>query len=399
MPKPSSRFLGLAAAALVLGASLTAAAQDADAPALDAYGDAFARAAAFEQQGNLDEAARVLELVVPLYPQDIALLLQIAWIHRRAGRPLEAERFYRAALARSPGAVDARLGLSLVLEATARCDEARPILEGLQRELPDLALAEAALARCAPVPSSTITPEVALSGTLFPNHPYKSMAGGVAAGLLFAHRSGFFLDGMYRYTHFVPATGAMLSPWDQHEGYFSTGYSVPLGGIGFHYAAVYDGSGLFGLTHHAGISTRWSPFGDIEVRGSVSFYPDMLVLRVEPSWRIPIAGGLSIRPGAGLADAGGAFLPTAMGTLALDRSRFSLWAGGKYGDEVRPVYLQVPVVYDITERIPYGAWGGASVNVSDDVRIHVSYAMDRLQQPDGTGSFSHTLSVGAAATF
>src|SRR5262249_13557306 len=106
-----------------------------------------------------------------------------------------------------------------------------------------------------------------------------------------------------------------------------------------------------------------------------------------------------IRGGAGLADAGGTFLPTAMGTLALDRSRFSLWAGGKYGDEVRPVYFSVPVVYNIPERIPYGAWGGGSLNVSDDVRIHVSYALDRLRQPDGTGSFMHTLSVGAAATF
>jgi hypothetical protein len=297
--------------------------------------------------------------------------------------------------------VDARLGLGLVLESSARCDEARPILEGLARELPDLAPARDALLRCTPVPvpSSTITPSVVLSGTLYQDHPTKWLAGGVSGGLLFTHRSGFFLGGTYRYTHFAPASGTTLSSWDQHEGYASIGYSAPLGGIGFHYAAVYDGGGVFGMTHHVGISTRWSPFGDIEVKGSVSFYSDMFVLRAEPSWRIPIAGGLSIRPGVGLADAGGTFLPTGMATLALDRSRFSLWAGGKYGDELRPVYFSVPVVYDIQERIPYGAWGGASVNVSDEVRIHVSYAMDRLKQQDGTESTAHTLSVGAAATF
>lgn len=417
MPRTPARILGLTTAALLLGTPLAAAAQEPEAPApdaplaapaqepeapvLDAYAAAFARSAACEQQGDLDGAARALEPVLPLYPQDVALPLQIAWIHKRAGHLPEAERFYRLALARSPGGVDARLGLGLVLESTGRCDEARPILEGLARELPDLAPARDALARCTPVPvpSFTITPSVELSGTLYQDHPYKSLSGGVSAGLLFRHRSGFFLGGTYRYTHFAPASGATLSPWDQHEGYASMGYSVPLGGIGFHYAAIYDGSGVFGLTHHVGMTARWSPFGDIEVAGSASFYSDMLVFRAEPSWRIPIVGGLSIRGGAGLADAGGTFLPTAMGTLALDRSRFSLWAGGKYGDELRPVYFSVPVVYNIQERIPYGAWGGASVNVSDDVRIHMSYAMDRLKQPDGTESTAHTLSLGAAATF
>jgi hypothetical protein len=393
LPSVAPRDLGLAAAALVIGVAFTAAAEGA---MPDAYGDAFARSAAFEQEGDLAGAARALELILPLYPQDEALPLQIAWIYLRAERPEEAERFYRVALARSPRAVDARLGLANALEATERCDEARPILEELVRELPDLAPARDALGRCA---SFAFTPSVALSAAAFPGNPYRSVAGGVAAGMLFAHRDGFFLGGLYRFTHFAPPAGAPLSPWDQHEGYFSTGYEAPLGGIAAHYAVVHDGSGALGTSQHVGISARWSPFGDIEVGGSASFYDDLKVLRVEPSWRIPIAGGLSIQPGAGLADAGGAFLPTGMATIALDRSRFGLYVGGKYGDELRPVYFSVPVVYDLLERVAYGAWGGVHVNVSDDVRIHVSYAMDRLKEPDGTSSVAHTFSLGAAAAF
>jgi hypothetical protein len=66
---------------------------------------------------------------------------------------------------------------------------------------------------------------------------------------------------------------------------------------------------------------------------------------------------------------------------------------------VRPVYLSVPLVYATVERIPFGAWAGAAVNVNTDVRIHLSYAMDRLEPQGGTASDAHTLSLGAAVTF
>jgi opacity protein-like surface antigen len=148
-----------------------------------------------------------------------------------------------------------------------------------------------------------------------------------------------------------------------------------------------------------GISGRWSPFGDLELRATASFYDDLKVLRAEPSWRIPIALGLSIRPGVAVEDAAGVVLATGLATLSFDHRRFGLWVGGKYGDEVRPVLFAVPVVVDVVERIPYGAWAGVRVNASDDVRIHLSYAMDRLKQTDGTQTSAHTLSLGAAVSF
>jgi hypothetical protein len=375
----------------------------------DPYDDAMARAAALEAAGRFDEAAALLTAGLWYYPQDVGLPLMIAWLHRRAGHLDEAARFYGMAIARSAGSIDARLGLAGVREAQGSCEDAREIYDRLLAELPDLAAAREGLARCPAPPATRFTPSVSLAGTYFPNHPIKAFSAGVSAGAELALRSGFWFSATYRYTHFFPAPppppppGApppvSISPWDQHDGYFSAGWGVPRGGIGLHYAIVYDGSGTLGTSHHLGVTGRWSPFGDIEIRASGSIYDDMLVGRVEPSWKIPIWGGLSVRPGAGLADAGGELLATGLLTIALDRPSFSLWAGGKYGDEVRPVYWSVPIVYATPERIPFGAWAGASVNVNSDVRIHLTYAMDRLKQTDGTQSDAHTLAIGAAIGF
>src|SRR6185312_10038527 len=208
-------------------------------------------------------------------------------------------------------------------------------------DLPDLPAARDGLARCPAAPAARFTPSVALAGTYYPNHPVKAYSAGVTAGAELSLRSGWYFSATYRYTHFFPAAPAppmpgapppvSISPWDQHDGYFSAGWGNALGGITLHYAVVYDGSGTLGTSHHAGLTARWSPYGDIEVRAAGSYYDDMLVGRVEPSWRIPIVGGLSVRPGVALADAGGELLATGLFTIALDRPRFSLWVGGKYG--------------------------------------------------------------------
>ncbi len=361
-----------------------------------ASGDVFSTADSLERAGRLADAAHALEALLPLYPQDYTLPVRIAELYRRAGRLADAERFYEIALALSPDGVDARAGLATVLEADGRCADAHAIWERLAADLPDLASARAGAARCAAV---HVTPSVTLTGTMFPDHPYKSMSGGVAAGLTLEHRSGFFIGGTYRYAHFLPAAGAMLSAWDQHEGYVDVGWGARAGGFSLHYAVVYDGSGTLGTSHHVGATLRWSPFGDIEADVAGSFYDDMKIVRAEPSWRIPIAFGLSIRPALAIADAGGEVVATGMGTLAFDTARFHLWVGGKYGDEVRPVYFAAPVVYDVLERIPYGAWAGVSVDVARSASLHLAYAMDRLKQPTGTESDAHTLSLGAAATF
>lgn len=368
------------------------------AAAQDAYDDAFARAAALEQEGRLDDAARALELVLPLYPQDFALPLQIAWIHFRAGRFEAAERYYWVALQRSPRAAEGLLGLAASLEKQERCKEALPVYERLAAEQPELAEARAGITRCTPAPSWRTTVSLSASGGYFPGHPARSLAGGGALGATFAHRSGFFMSATYRYLRLAPPDGAPYAAWNQHEAFASLGYSDKLGAFSAHYGFLNDGSGALGNSHHLGMFARFSPFGDIELRAAASLYQDMKVFRVEPSWRIPIAFGLSIRPGVAVQYAGEA-LATGMATLSWDHARVSLWAGGKYGDEVRPFYLSVPAIYAVTEKIAFGAWAGASVNVSDDVRIHLTYAMDRLKSPNGTATNAHALTLGVTLAF
>lgn len=368
------------------------------AAAEDAYDDAFARAAALEQEGRLDDAARALEMVLPLYPQDFALPLQIGWIYFRAGRYEAAQRHYWIALERSPRAVEGLLGLAASLERQGRCEQALAVYGRVLEGQPDHAEARAGIARCTPKPAWRTTLSISASGGYFPDAPSKWLAGGGALGAAFAHRSGFVFGATYRYLRFAPPSNASASAWDQHEAFASLGYSDKLGAFSVHYGFLHDGSGVLGNSHHLGMFARFSPFGDIELRATASLYDDLKVFRVEPSWRIPIAFGLSIRPGVAVQYAG-EVLATGMGTLSWDYERVSLWAGGKYGDEARPFYLSVPAVYAITEKIAYGAWAGASVNVSDDVRIHLTYAMDRLKPSSGNETNAHALTLGVTVSF
>ena len=65
-------------------------------------------------------------------------------------------------------------------------------------------------------------------------------------------------------------------------------------------------------------------------------------------------------------------VPTRFGNFPAQWKAFwdstsGLWAGGKYGNEERPALFGVPVVYDTTEIIPYGAWAGAYFSDSNQL--------------------------------
>lgn len=381
--------LGLAAAAALSPSGAAA----------DDYDDAFAAAGALDRAGRPGDAARALAAALPRYPQDYALPLQIAYRHYLAGRYQEAEWYYEEAIRRSPRALEAQLGLAFSLEKEGRAADAGAVFAWILGEDPENAEARAGRARCAPRPSWRTTLSLAGNGGYFPGDPYRRLSGGGTVSATFAHRGGFFVGGAYRYSHFAPNGASGLGAWDQHEAFANLGYSGAIGGLSLHYGFARDGSGALGDSHHLGLTARVSPFGDIEVRGALSFYDDGEVLRIEPSWRIPVAFGLSVRPGLAAEYALGEALVTGMLTLSLDRGPWSLWAGGKYGDELRPVYFAAPAIVNATQKIAYGGWAGASVNVSEGVRIQLSYALDRLKQADGSASYAHALSLGIAASF
>ncbi|MFO0757960.1 MAG: hypothetical protein U0359_15800 [Byssovorax sp.] len=397
MPPAPSRAAVLTLTALLLASP--ALAQEAD-----LYAQTMARAAALGQEGRLFEAARALEGIAPLYPQDYALALALGFTYARAGRWADAERSYRDAFDLSGGSAEARLGLGLSLERQRRCPEARVILGEQAAEAPRDPEAVAALERCKERPAFKVDLDLSTTGQLYPDHPYKSLGiGGSLTGTI-THESGLFLSSTYRGSHFVSPTTSTLAPWDQHEGYFTLGYNAPLFGLGLRYAVVSDGSGAFGTSHHVGATGRVSPYGDIVLDLSASLYADLTVLRSEVSWAIPITHGFSVIPAFAAQLAGGEPHTTGKATIAYAHPRFSLFAGGKYGAEVRPAYLDLPVVMDVGEEIKYGVFAGGSVNVGGGFRIHASYAMDRLERAatatdSGYSVNGYYLTLGTAASF
>lgn len=372
--------------------------------AADPYDDALAQAASLAGAGRPADGARALEAVLPAYPQDYALPVEIGRLHLAAGDLAAAERFYRLAAQRSPTGPEARLGLAVVRERQGRCAEARALYEALSREQPDLSAAREGAARCAS--TWTLTPEVAFLGGAYPGHPARSYSAGFGVGASFGLHSGFFLGGLYRMLHFWAPSGSnghgngnAGTGWNQHEAHVSTGFDGKLGGVGLHYAFVRESAGVEGRSHHGGISLRYSPYGDIDLAATVSVSPSSTILRVEHGYRLPLFAGVSVRPAVAVASVGAELLPTAMLTLSYDHRRFRLYAGGKVGKEIRAYYLRVPVVNAFDDPVAWGAWGGGSVNVGDHARIHLGYATDRLQLSDGTQVSAHALSLGAAFPF
>jgi tetratricopeptide (TPR) repeat protein len=370
------------ASALLL-APLVAAA-DEGRPEEDLYARAFAQAAALDRAQRFAEAARALEAIAPFYPQDFALALELAFTHYRAGDWPSAEQHYRRAQGLAPSNPEARLGLALSLEKQNRRAEARghlhALMSGLGPEASVFPEAQRALLRCQEPPSFRVGLGLSFTSQLTPDHPYKSLGLGGAAQASLTHASGVTLAGTYRYGNFTPPASAGVSAWSQNEGYVALAYSQPFFGLGLQYGVVADGSGVLGTSHHLGLSGRISPFGDIVLGLSASVYPDMNVLRAEPSWKIPLPLGFSVKPALGLQLAGGEPLVSVMATVAWDSPRLGFFFGGKYGDELRPAYLDLPLVYDLQERIKYGLWTGGSVNVGAGLRIHLTYAMDRQEK-------------------
>jgi tetratricopeptide (TPR) repeat protein len=365
----------------------------------DEYDDALAAARALDAQGRPREAAAVLAEALPRYPQDYALPLAAGDYELRAGRFVEAERRYWTALERSPRGPEALFGLALALERQGLCAEATVAFERVLAEQPGHEEALRGLSRCAPQPAFRAALSLAGNGGYYPGAPYRRFSAGGLAAAEIGHRSGFFLGAAYRYLHFVPASGAAVSAWDQHEAYASLGYAAARFGLSLHYGFARDGSGALGDSHHLGLRARYSPFGDLELAASLSLYGDGQVYRVEPSWRIPLPFGFSVRPGVAVEVALGEVLATGLLTVSFDRGPVSLFAGGKYGDEVRPVYFQVPAIVDLTQKIAFGAWAGASVNVSDPVRIHLTYTLDRQKLADGSALDAHALTLGIGVSF
>ncbi len=389
--------------AFVSLALLTAGARTAHAEE-DPYAAAMATSAAAEQRGDLELAARALEAVLVAYPQDHELRVKLGWVLFRARRFAESERAYQAALDLAPQSMDARLGLGWSRVRQGQCDGASAALE------PMLAAgdprAEEILQACEVPSVGAVSLFAAWNQYFFPGHPYKSTGTGVLVGASARTAEGWTLQGAFRHVAFTATAGSGISNFTQQEAYAHVGYSGANAGLLLQGALVFDGSGAIGTSKHVGLAARWSPAGDLLLDASLSVYDDRTIGRLAPSWSIPVAGPLRLVPGAAFQLADGEVKVTGSLTAALSFSSLELWAGGKYGEEIRPAYLSQLAIYNVQDRIAWGAWAGARVKLGSVLAIQATYAIDRLRRDGDTStgtstseSNSHALSLGPVLTF
>lgn len=422
-----------------------AAADELTGGAGDPYAEGMAKARAADARGDLAGESLLLVALLPLYPQDVELPLQLAWTLFRMGRFADAEPHYRVALERSGEGSEAELGLGFTLSKLGRCAEGRLHFEavlaknsahrgaadGLRACMAKLAApaqaqepsAEAAPALLpsppglpAPLPSPLpsplqeqkpakvwVRPQLTQAIYVYQNNPLLRYVLASMARLELIAASHFYLAGSYRYSYFFPQPN-QAAPWSQHEAYADIGYTSRPAAVLLHYALAYDGSGYYGTSHHAGLTARWSPplGGEGVLKFSSSFYSDATVLRGELAWRFPIIGGLSLRPAGALQWTGSELLKNVALTLSYDHRRASLWVGGKYGDEQRAAYLDLAFIYNTPARIPWGVWSGLAVRPGAGFQLLLTYATDHLTRTDVTpvqDSTVHYISFSLAKDF
>ena len=383
------------AAALSVLASLVACAE---AHAGDPYADGLAQAHEAEGQHDPAAAARILEPLVRAYPEDVPVALELAWAHFSAADYPGAEAAYREVLVRAPWSVDGRLGLAWALVREGRCDDARKEAARIAAE-PRAAAVEAAC------PAGAFRSwELSASGafSLYAGDPTRASAAGALLTASALLPGNLALGVAYRHLH-ISTTPSGGSDFEQDEAYVHLGYWGSAAGFVLHAALVSDGSGTFGVSKHVGASAHVAVFGDLAFDGSASIYPDFTVGRVAASWTSPALGPLRFMPGVAVQVAGSDTFGNAFATLVAEVSPFTLWLGGKLGEEVRPAYLSQLAVYDIPEHVIGGAWAGAYLRLGDALGLRASYSFDALRVIGPTATTQsaalHTFSLGPVIRF
>ena len=401
------------AAALLTGAllALPAAAQEPSGIAAESYARALQRAKTVQSPGDVDAAVRALAALLPSYLQDVELPLALGELTFRSGRLQDALYSYQLALNNSAPGGEAELGLAWTLVKLGRCLEARVHFQTVLTTTPTASTAAEGLRQCsapAPTPSPTrlepaprlwLQPLVAQSFYFYQNHPTVSYVLAPTVRLEALLRGHYYGAATYRYSYFATRQTAA---WSQHDLYLDAGYSARAAGFTLHYALLADGSGYSGTTHHVGLTGRYSRGFDALLNLSASFFADTPVLRGELAWVLPIAGGFSARPAAAVQWNRTETFKTLALTLAYSHRSFSLWLGGKYGDEQRAAYLNVGYVYNSPARIPYGAWAGAALRPGRKFTLTLNYSYDRLLRRDTSppqDSPVHALTLGLAREF
>ncbi len=395
----------------------------------DQYLDASRAATEQESAGRLDAAAEILEAIAPQYPQDLDLALRMAWLRFRAESYRRAFRHYEDALRISPLSVDGHLGIGWTLQRLGRCDDARAHFLALMTQNPSHAGAKEGLLACPEPAGFGVNTSALLTGMAYSGHYQRQGGIAVSPRLELVIDSKWLIGAAYRYSDFFLQTTEQVttpgqpprpgqppippmtktvtssSSFEQHEAYLHVGYSGSLLGLTARYAFLIDSRGLSAASHHVGVSFRLSPLGlgDAQVHLATSLYSDLTIVRVAPSWRLPIARGFSAQLGGVLQWASGSLLGNGFAELSYVRGRVHAYAGGGYGEQIRPAQLEISVITNMYERVAASAWAGVNLRLPRDFRLLFDYRYDRLSQLVGvsqsTASNAHYFTLGVSKAF
>jgi tetratricopeptide (TPR) repeat protein len=348
-----------------------------------AYEDAFNVSYDLEAKGQFGQAAETLEKLAEAYAQDFALLLRLGWLHFKDGALESSRRHYLAALKLNGDSQQAMLGLGWALFYLGEKGKARTAFERVLQGSPSEPSAKEGLSLSQPGHSL----EVLLSAVLqrYPAHPTKESASGFSVRIparLFDH---YLIGGAYRYGTFNLRSGnGFVAAWDddgqfqQHEGYFYGGLSYLRWGLSAAYAHLSNDAQGEESVNVVGVTGRFSPWGHVLLSGNASLYDSDTVVRTQVAWSMPVLSWLSVKPGAAYQYGNDESFWNLFASATARWGRVTLAAGGKFGDEYRPAYLDSQVVYNLPDTIGWGAWTSLGVALKGGWTLAGLYEFQQL---------------------
>ena len=351
----------------------------------DPYAEAFGRSYEYENGGRYGRAIEVLEPLLAEYPQDSQLALRLGWLYYQNKNYGDAEEQYGRALTLSPESVDSWLGRGWSRFYQGKKSAARDDFDKVLELSPGHESAAEGLALCAPV--YLFVPSVSGVYYAYTDHPVKESATGVVLSLPTLLADRFLLGAAYRYTRFRTRQDGFISAWDeeftQQEMYGHAGVTFPSWGLTAQYGRLSNDMVGEEPVSAAGASLRVSPWGNIRVSGSGSFYTDETVYRTAAAWDMPLGGRFLLIPGAAYQQADGESYATGYLSASAPLGPVSVVVGAKYGEEYKPAYLEQAVVYNTPETIQWGGWCRAAMVLGGGMRLAAFYEFQKLRLESG----------------
>jgi hypothetical protein len=148
----------------------------------------------------------------------------------------------------------------------------------------------------------------------------------------------------------------------------------------------------------------WANIGPtIRLEGTWTGYEDGNALRGGIGLRVPVQSWLAIDGGldvSGLITTTGTTAPQVSAHLSgiVDVGRLTLQPGFRVGNELRPVRIDEPTVWNTTDILGASAFLKGAVNLNPNLDLTFGYEVLRLQPQDGSDvRHTHTLSIGISA--